>query len=48
MALPEPEVLSKLHLTVLEVEGIVFNILLFCKFVLTEILNLLRDFRRRR
>ena len=46
MALPEPESLSKLHLTVLEIEGIVFNILLFLKFVLHEILDMIRNVRK--
>ena len=41
MLLPQPEFLSKLHLTILEIEGIVFNIVLFCKFVLTEIVNII-------
>ncbi len=47
MPLPQPEFLSKLHLTVLEIEGIVFNILLFCKFVLNEVIDMIRHFRRR-
>jgi hypothetical protein len=46
MMLPQPEFLSKLHLTLLEIEGIVFNVLLFCKFVLSEILEMIRHFRR--
>jgi hypothetical protein len=46
MSLPQSEFLSKLHLTVLEIEGIVFNILLFFKFVLSEILDIVRHLRR--
>lgn len=44
MPLPRPARLSKLHLTVLEVEGILFNILLFCKFALHEILDIIHSF----
>jgi hypothetical protein len=43
---PSPEFLSKIHLTVLEIEGIVFNILLFCKFVLQEVRDLSRAIKR--
>jgi hypothetical protein len=44
MPVPQPEGLSKLHLTVLEIEGILFNILLFCKFALKEILDIIHSF----
>ncbi len=37
MMFPSPESLSKFHLTVLEIEGILFNILLFSKFAVDEI-----------
>jgi hypothetical protein len=46
MWLPQPEFLSKLHLTVLEIEGIIFNILLFCKFALHEVLDMIRHVRK--
>jgi hypothetical protein len=43
-----PEFISRLHLTILEVEGLVFNILLFCRFVLSEIKSIMRHYRPRR
>src|SRR5216683_4983919 len=35
--MPDPEFFSKLHLTILEAEGILFNVLIFCRFCLSEI-----------
>ncbi len=35
--MPTPEFFSQLHLTILEVEGLLFNVLLFCRFCLAEI-----------
>ena len=40
------ESIGKIHTIVLEIEGVLFNILLFCKFVVHEIRALTR--RRRR
>ena len=48
MFLPGPEVIGKLHSTVLEVEGLLFNILLFSRFALNEIKAMKRGFRRKR
>jgi hypothetical protein len=47
MLLPQPEFLSKLHVSVLEIEGIAFNILIFCEFVLDHILNMIRRVKER-
>ena len=44
--MPGPEFFSKLHLTVLEIEGLLFNVLLFCRFCRDEIKSLWRSFRR--
>jgi hypothetical protein len=44
--MPGPEFFSKLHLTILEVEGLLFNVLLFCRFCLSEIRAIVRDLRR--
>jgi hypothetical protein len=44
----DPEFVSKLHLTVLEIEGLLFNILLFSRFCLSEIKTILRNWRPRR
>jgi hypothetical protein len=44
---PSPESLSKFHLTVLEIEGILFNILLFCKFAVDEIKAITKRRRKR-
>jgi hypothetical protein len=41
-----PESIGKVHTIILEIEGILFNILLFCKFAVHEIKALTR--RRRR
>jgi len=41
-----PEFFSKLHLTILEVEGLLFNVLLFCRFFLSEIRSIARIIRR--
>jgi hypothetical protein len=46
--MPDPEFVSKLHLTVLEIEGLLFNVLLFCRFFLSEIKSILRNWRPRR
>jgi len=43
----EPEFFSKLHLNVLEVEGLLFNVLLFLRFCASEVKSLNRLFRRR-
>ena len=48
MFIPDPESISKIHLTVLEVEGLLFNVLLFCRFARNEIKALLRGIRRKR
>jgi len=42
-----PEFFSKLHLTILEVEGLLFNVLLFCRFCLSEIKSILRNWHRK-
>jgi hypothetical protein len=42
------EFISKLHLTILEMEGVLFNILLFCRFARDEIKTLTRGLRRKR
>jgi hypothetical protein len=47
MILPGPESISKIHTTVLEIEGILFNILLFCKFAVHEIKALTKRRRKR-
>jgi hypothetical protein len=47
MPLPQPESLNKLHVSVLEIEGIVFNILLFFEFVLDHVLNMIRRIKGR-
>jgi hypothetical protein len=44
--MPGPEFFSKLHLTILEAEGLLFNVLLFCRFFLSEIRSILRIIRR--
>jgi hypothetical protein len=44
--MPGPEFFSKLHLTILEVEGIIFNLLLFCRFCRGEIRSIVRTLRR--
>ena len=41
----EPGFLSKLHLNVLEIEGVVFNVLLFLRFCATEIKSIIKAFR---
>ena len=46
MFLYGPESLSRLHLSILEIEGIAFNILLFLKFVVHEIGELIRNIRK--
>jgi hypothetical protein len=46
--LPTPETIGKFHSTVLEVEGLLFNILLFSRFALNEIKAMKRGFRRKR
>ena len=43
--LSKPEFFSKLHLSVLEVEGVLFNILLFLRFCATEIKSIIKAFR---
>ncbi len=43
----EPEFLSKLHPNVLEAEGLLFNVLLFLRFRVSEVKSLVRLFRRR-
>jgi len=43
----EPEFFSKLHLNVLEAEGLLFNVLLFLRFCASEVKSLIRLFRRR-
>jgi hypothetical protein len=45
---PSPECLSKFHVTVLEIEGIVLNILIFCRFVHHEVRSLLKPGRCKR
>ncbi len=42
-----PEFFSKLHLNGLEVEGLLFNVLLFLRFCASELKSLSRLFRRR-
>ncbi len=44
--MPGPEFFSKLHLTILEVEGLLFNVLLFCRFFLSEMRTIVRTIRR--
>jgi hypothetical protein len=41
----EPGFLSKLHFNVLEIEGVVFNVLLFLRFCATEIKSIIKAFR---
>jgi hypothetical protein len=48
MLFPGPETISKIHLTILEIEGLLFNVLLFCRFARNEIKALIRGFRRKR
>lgn len=48
MWLSGPELVGKIHLTVLEVEGLLFNILLFCRFARNEIKAIFRGGRRNR
>jgi len=48
MFLPSPEAISKIHSTVLEVEGLFFNVLLFCRFARDEIRAIFRGVRLRR
>jgi len=43
----EQEFFSKLHLIVLEAEGLLFNVLLFLRFCTSEVKSLIRLFRRR-
>jgi hypothetical protein len=43
-----PEFFSKLHLNVLEVEGLLFNVLLFLRFCASEVKSLARSLRRRK
>jgi hypothetical protein len=43
----EPGFFSKLHLNLLEAEGILFNILIFLRFCASEVKSLFRLFRRR-
>ena len=43
----EPGFLSKLHLTVLEAEGVLFNVLLFLRFCVSEVKSLIKLVRRR-
>jgi hypothetical protein len=47
MMFPGPELISKIHSTVLEAEGLVLNLLIFCRFVRNEIKDILRHRRRR-
>jgi hypothetical protein len=44
--MPGPEFFNKLHLTILEVEGLLFNLLLFCRFCLSEVRTIVRTVRR--
>jgi hypothetical protein len=44
--MPGPQFFNKLHLTILEVEGLLFNVLLFSRFCLSEIRSILRIVRR--
>jgi len=48
MLFPGPEAISKIHLTILEFEGLLFNVLLFCRFMFHEIKALRRGIRRKR
>ena len=48
MFLPGHEAIGKLQSTVLEVEGLLLNVLLFCRLVRNEIKALTRGFRRKR
>jgi hypothetical protein len=41
-----PEFFNKLHLTVLELEGLLFNVLLFCRVCLSEVRSIIRIVRR--
>lgn len=43
-----PEFFSKLHLTFLEIEALLFNVLIFCRFCLSEIKSILRHWGPRR
>ncbi len=43
----EPEFFSRLHLNVLEAEGLLFNVLLFLRFCASDVKSLIRLFRRR-
>jgi hypothetical protein len=45
--LPTPETIGKFHSTVLEIEGLLFNILLFSRFARNEIKALMRGRRKR-
>jgi hypothetical protein len=43
----EPEFFSKLHLNILEAEGLLLNVLLFLRLCASEVKSLSRLFRRR-
>jgi hypothetical protein len=47
MRLPGPEYLFNLHQTILELVGIVLIVLLSLKLILKEILDIVRQFRKR-
>ena len=47
MTFPGPDFVSKLHGTILESEAVVFNLLLFLKFVLHEIESMRKRRRKR-
>jgi hypothetical protein len=47
MVLPQPEFLSNLHQVISEIAIIVLTLLTFSKYIIKEILDLIRHFRRR-
>lgn len=48
MMLPQPEFLSNLHQVISEVAIIVLTLLTFSRYIIKEIFDLIRHFRRRR
>lgn len=42
-----PESIGKIHTIVLEIEGVIFNILFFCKFAVHEIKAITKRRRKR-